>query len=668
MADARRLVELGMVPDLAKEVAAQINAGVGDKRRLVELTMVPRLASELAIQITSKIGDKRRLIELGVVGRLALEISSQITGSVALNALRSTNAGFGGVSEFAPNAGIAQTTRAPTPDFLEEFNEFSVTYAVFRVRQVKFTATLSDGSGGAGNILTVSNMAEGMLFEGMDVQEKASTPTYTGYVVAQLTGTEGREGTYQMSASGSLASLATWQGDISEELFAAAGAQITYQAGWLDRKFVGNTGIPARMPITFDGGQSTKTYNFANWDKNFGTFDSDWMHRPGGRSSLAAEIWTRCTLPANQQGLPVNKAVSSQFQDRGWGNDLATTGTSADPITATTIGGVSNSGLSLVITPLAINLRTAGGKKTVIIIADSRGTITGKGLAGEPAGFGDQMGDALGLSSDMERGCYYTAQQHSVLLAKPSDRASYWAKAPKSCRYRQQAAAKFGDSAEKRIVNALGQNDQNTTANPLLVYSSGMQCPVGRAINASNRIYIITVGGVGAASAPVGTDTTQDIAFGTATIRYIGTSTDSNVRQAYGMEGKNLLNNRRIRQMATGCKIGQEGLGPYTTSADLWATATGQSDNFQSAVGIAYQSHLTSGGSVVTGADFVLSTMPLVGGSRTVNGGADDGTRTWKTAVGGNINYFYTGDGIHQNNPSADAGKAGWTNAALQIA
>lgn len=80
MADSRRLTELGMVPPLAKEVASQITAGVGNARRLAELSMVPVLAKELADQITAKVGNVRRLAELTMVTGLAVEVASQIQG------------------------------------------------------------------------------------------------------------------------------------------------------------------------------------------------------------------------------------------------------------------------------------------------------------------------------------------------------------------------------------------------------------------------------------------------------------------------------------------------------------------------------------------------------------------------------------------------------------
>lgn len=82
MADVRRLVELGMVPPLAKEVSSQITSGVGNARRLAELSMVPSLAGELAAQITAKVGNVRRLAELTMVPVLAMEVAGQVGGGV----------------------------------------------------------------------------------------------------------------------------------------------------------------------------------------------------------------------------------------------------------------------------------------------------------------------------------------------------------------------------------------------------------------------------------------------------------------------------------------------------------------------------------------------------------------------------------------------------------
>ncbi len=78
MASFRRLIAVSFVPPLAKEMAAQIDAGVGNRARLCELGMPSRVAAEFVTQITSG-GNARRLMELGVPGRAAREIASQIT-------------------------------------------------------------------------------------------------------------------------------------------------------------------------------------------------------------------------------------------------------------------------------------------------------------------------------------------------------------------------------------------------------------------------------------------------------------------------------------------------------------------------------------------------------------------------------------------------------------
>lgn len=77
MASAARLIESGLVPSLSKELANQINTGVGNRIRLVELGMVPLVASTVVSQIGGS-GNAMRLIELGVAAALALEIVKQI--------------------------------------------------------------------------------------------------------------------------------------------------------------------------------------------------------------------------------------------------------------------------------------------------------------------------------------------------------------------------------------------------------------------------------------------------------------------------------------------------------------------------------------------------------------------------------------------------------------
>lgn len=78
MANVRRLAELGMVPELAKEVARQIDASAPNAVRLVALSMVPELSREVARQIGTGTGDARRLAELGMVTVLAKEVAAQV--------------------------------------------------------------------------------------------------------------------------------------------------------------------------------------------------------------------------------------------------------------------------------------------------------------------------------------------------------------------------------------------------------------------------------------------------------------------------------------------------------------------------------------------------------------------------------------------------------------
>lgn len=81
MADVRRLVEVGFVAPLAKEMATQIDSGVGSTRRLAELGMVPRLAREFVTQITGT-PNARRLAELSMTPIAAGEVVKQIAGRI----------------------------------------------------------------------------------------------------------------------------------------------------------------------------------------------------------------------------------------------------------------------------------------------------------------------------------------------------------------------------------------------------------------------------------------------------------------------------------------------------------------------------------------------------------------------------------------------------------
>lgn len=75
MTTVTRLVELGMVPAVAAEVTKQFAAGVGNAVALMERSVPTRLAYELSAQ-ASGAKDARRLIEAGMAPDLAKEVVS----------------------------------------------------------------------------------------------------------------------------------------------------------------------------------------------------------------------------------------------------------------------------------------------------------------------------------------------------------------------------------------------------------------------------------------------------------------------------------------------------------------------------------------------------------------------------------------------------------------
>jgi hypothetical protein len=115
-ADFRRLAELGMIPSLAKEVAAAINAGTVSAiavRRLTENSMTPREIRELRNQLANPaMRMAKRWTEIGVSPRLARELVSQVGGGVApvitLNALGLSNSNF--TTGTPSNASITNAT------------------------------------------------------------------------------------------------------------------------------------------------------------------------------------------------------------------------------------------------------------------------------------------------------------------------------------------------------------------------------------------------------------------------------------------------------------------------------------------------------------------------------------------------------------------------------
>lgn len=591
-----------------------------------------------------------------------------------LTALRATNAGFAPIPENGPNDGIAQTTRAITAPFNEDFQTFRIVYGHFFTRQPSFTASIDNGAGAAGDILNVTAISRGSIMPGMTI---AGTGVTTNtYILSQTTGPAGGIGTYKVSVvqAAVVGSITMTSPYFTDELHQGLAAQYTLDGGFSDNPSLSRTAVPARTRVTFDAGAVSRAYNYSTWDKTQGLSKSDWLNKPS-LSRTPLEIWTRAVLPSRAIGLPVNKPANAFFADRGWGNEVATTGTSADPVTATTIAGIpspSADALTQVIVPVAIEILTAGGAQTVPIFGDSRSSFTGlaslqSGVIAEPPGFGDSQGDLIGRGNGFERGIHGVAQQHSLVIGKPSERASYLARCPGAWRFRLQVA-QLGDSlaGTKTVLAAFGQNDQNAsdaTVAPT-TYANSMDLPRGLTINATNKVYIVTAAGTAGTTAPTSTTLGVDIALGTATIRYFGTDSSATTRLGLGIAAKNYLINVGLKAVMPNISITQEALGPYASSTDQYSTAANQTDGFQMAQGRAYQNSLMSIGASWTGADRILNLMSYNAGSSTVNGGPDDGNRRWITSASV-VPYFGTADGIHDNNNTAELKKAGCTKLAV---
>lgn len=62
----KRLIEKSIVPRLAREIATQATAGIGNARRLKELTLTPQAADLVASAIGGATVPRNKLAELGV--------------------------------------------------------------------------------------------------------------------------------------------------------------------------------------------------------------------------------------------------------------------------------------------------------------------------------------------------------------------------------------------------------------------------------------------------------------------------------------------------------------------------------------------------------------------------------------------------------------------------
>lgn len=81
MADAARLINLGMAEPTANELATQIAAQTGDVSRLVGVAVEPLLAQQIVTQIDAGPADADGpvLVDHGMMPEMAVEVAAQIT-------------------------------------------------------------------------------------------------------------------------------------------------------------------------------------------------------------------------------------------------------------------------------------------------------------------------------------------------------------------------------------------------------------------------------------------------------------------------------------------------------------------------------------------------------------------------------------------------------------
>jgi len=435
------------------------------------------------------------------------------------------------------------------------FRQFRIRYGVFGVRPLAATGSI------ASNVLTVTALTTGSLQAGMLLTAGVGNGATVLSPLTQAVGYgPGSLGTYQLTAIADAASGAI-TGPASDWFWQASAAVAQYRAAFEDVVYNGLTGITGIRDVTFNGGQSVFAYNYTTWDYEQESFVTDWIDR-GRTSADPIAIWTAITNPGGL-GIPVGRPAAG-YTARNEGMDFSTSVDfvaqgSAGASSISPIADVGQSNATYIIAPIAIETDNVA-VETIAFLSDSRGSNTGEGGAGSLT-FGDAQGDTLGNFGAYSRGIHNVAQKKPLNLSKPSDRSTYFAASPNSWKMRRKLLAKADV-----VVNAYGQNDQTN----LSIGNWAATTPysrAGMALVTSNRVYTVRTPGTSAGTAPTSTTTGVDITDGTAVLRYMGTSTDSNQRSALGMIGIMQIVNDAIKAAVPSARLYQNPLDPYTDRA-----------------------------------------------------------------------------------------------------
>lgn len=356
-----------------------------------------------------------------------------------------------------------------------------------------------------------------------------------------------------------------------------------FQVG-LEASYVsGNTGIPARIPITFS---SANTVSYTPGSGPFGYIVSDIID---AGTTIAANaffgLWTTIEN-ALGAGSPTNSIPqqrnASNYLERYIGAVQAASSliASGEALTATGIAHVSTTrtGISTYFTPCMMLIQVPSTTPCIVGIGDSVRYGIGEGTTDFSGTSGDVMGSALGNPGAYDRGLYENAGQIGVNLGRGNDGNKFLI-TPSNWPYRLQLTQLANPT---HIFNQNGINDcaASITTHGWL---SSTAYTLGTSTKSGGNDWVLispptggTSGSVGPTGSPGGTFNDNGLTW----FCLQATPANANAQGYATIIGWDYIVAQALKAACPTAKLYGAMVGPNAASTDSFTTTANQTSNW----------------------------------------------------------------------------------------
>lgn len=357
----------------------------------------------------------------------------------------------------------------------------------------------------------------------------------------------------------------------------------TFQVGLEYPYTLANTGIAARIPVTFSG---ANTAAYVAGAGPFGYILSDIIDLGSPIPAGAFfGLWTTVenTLGAGSPtGTLPTQRLASNFLEKYIGSVQSQTSQIAagTALSATSITHTSTAraGVGQIFTPCMMLVEVPASSKMVVLIGDSMAYGTGEGDTDNSSTSGDVMGSALANAGPITRGLYEVAGLNSINLGRGNDGNKFLITAA-NWTYRKQLMVLANPT---HVINENGGNDAAASITVSGWAGSTAYAKYSVRNNGANQYLCIQAGTSGTpGGGPTGT--AQSIVDGTCLWAYVQVKpAAANAQGSAQIYGWDVTVSDQIRTALPTVKILGGQIGPSASSTDSYTTTGNQTSTWGS--------------------------------------------------------------------------------------